>query len=263
MDKLSEVVYRVQNGRKTVVVHRDRLALYQPKKMVLIAPEENVTLSQITRHVESNWQSQSTDDEAKRQTTISSSSSTSTSTSTSSASSSEKKKSKKRRKYNKKDKKRSFTKKKTKRQRTLTSSSSSSSTSTSSSSSSDKKKSKKRRKYNKDKKMSFAKRMTTPDQVIHRYGYVLKTYQNCLSVRHALKKHHVEKTTMALTSIIAEVKIASEGENFPVPLYKEGTTLKEFTVKLKRLVESCPALNSKIAELKRCNKLLPLKWKFR
>lgn len=45
-DKLSEVVYRVQNGRKTVVVHRDRLALYQPKKTVLIAPEEIVTVSE-------------------------------------------------------------------------------------------------------------------------------------------------------------------------------------------------------------------------
>jgi len=57
---------------------------------------------------------------------------------------------------------------------------------------------------------------------------------------------HVDKTTMALTSIIAEVDIASEGENFGVSTYTEGTTLKDFALQFKGFVDSCPELKSKI-----------------
>lgn len=57
---------------------------------------------------------------------------------------------------------------------------------------------------------------------------------------------HVDRTTMALTSIIAEVDIASGGENLSVSTRTEGTTLKDFTLHFKGFVDSCPELKNKI-----------------
>ncbi|XP_073725970.1 coiled-coil domain-containing protein 106-like [Misgurnus anguillicaudatus] len=105
--------------------------------------------------------------------------------------------------------------------------------------------------------------MTTPEQVTHRYLQILTTFRKTKSIPESLKKHKVDKTTLALTNIIAEVAIASDGEDFTVPPYTAGTTLQSYAKDLLKFLSSCPQLKSKIEKMKAANKLLPIKNKFR
>ncbi|XP_049912545.1 coiled-coil domain-containing protein 106-like [Epinephelus moara] len=115
------------------------------------------------------------------------------------------------------------------------SSSSSLSFSSSSSSSSADRKKKKWKKTKKPAERPFGKRMTTPDQVGHRYKRILKTFQKTRSVSESLKRNGVDKTTFALMNIIAEVTIALEGEAYIPPPHDAGTTLQSYAKMLKEL----------------------------
>ncbi|XP_031159580.1 coiled-coil domain-containing protein 106-like [Sander lucioperca] len=105
-----------------------------------------------------------------------------------------------------------------------------SSDSESSSSSSDRRKRKKktkRKSIKKDKGAQFGKRMTTPEDVQHRYMAVLKTFQKTRSVNRSCEKHNVDRNTITYTVVIAEVHLAADSEEKArVPPFPGGSRLK-------------------------------------
>ncbi|XP_031167417.1 coiled-coil domain-containing protein 106-like [Sander lucioperca] len=124
-----------------------------------------------------------------------------------------------------------------------------SSDSESSSSSSDRRKRKKktkRKSIKKDKGAQFGKRMTTPEDVQHRYMAVLKTFQKTRSVNRNCEKHNVDRNTIAYTAVIAEVCLAADSkEKARVPPFPGGSLLK-YGKELKLFLDREPALKAKI-----------------
>lgn len=78
------------------------------------------------------------------------------------------------------------------------------------------------------------------------------------------KRLDVDRNTIALTAIIAEVLIASEGESLgPLPAFTDEDTISTFAKTCKDFLEENQCLREKIKQMKKDSELLPIKYKFR
>ncbi|XP_070842700.1 coiled-coil domain-containing protein 106-like [Chaetodon trifascialis] len=122
--------------------------------------------------------------------------------------------------------------------RKLMDSSESDSSDSGSDSSSEEEKRKKKRKNNKQNPAKFGKRVNTPEDVVHRYRAVLKEFRRTRSVSLSCKSLSVDRNTIALTAIIAEVLIAAEGEDFRLlPEFTEEDTIGNYAKTCKTFLE--------------------------
>lgn len=101
----------------------------------------------------------------------------------------------------------------------------------------------------------------TPDDVLHRYKAILKTFMKTRSVSHSCKQHSVDRNTIALTAIIAELQIIATPE-LHIPEF-QGGTLQKYAKKCKEYMDANPEVMSRITEMKRNRELLPIRYKFR
>ena len=103
-----------------------------------------------------------------------------------------------------------------------------------------------------------------PEDVVHRYRAVLKEFRRTRSVNLSCQTLDVDRNTIALTAIIAEIMIATEGENFgPLPAFTEGDTVGNYAKTCKDFLEGNKPLGDKITKMKKESELLPMKYKFR
>lgn len=103
----------------------------------------------------------------------------------------------------------------------------------------------------------------SPEDVVHRYRAVLKEFRRTRSVSLSCRTLDVDRNTIALTAIIAEIVIAAEGENFgPLPVFKEDT-VGNYAKTCKAFLEGNKPLGEKINKMKQDSELLPIKYKFR
>uniref|UniRef100_A0A3B1IXX1 Coiled-coil domain containing 106b n=1 Tax=Astyanax mexicanus TaxID=7994 RepID=A0A3B1IXX1_ASTMX len=111
---------------------------------------------------------------------------------------------------------------------------------------------------------AFGKRVKCPEDVLHRYKAVLKEFQRTRSVTVSCEKLNVDRNTIALTVIIAEVTIAAQGQDIGlVPEFREDETLNHFAQRCKAFLDENEELRDKIKELKKRSELIPIKQKFR
>lgn len=101
----------------------------------------------------------------------------------------------------------------------------------------------------------------TPDDVLHCYKAILKLFLRTRSVSHSCKQHSVDRNTIALTAIIAELQIIATPE-LHIPEF-QGETLQKYAKKCKDYLDTKPEVMSKITEMKHNRELLPIKYKFR
>ena len=78
------------------------------------------------------------------------------------------------------------------------------------------------------------------------------------------KNVYVDRNTIALTAIIAESVIATDGDDIgSLPVFREDDTLGNYAKTCKAFLEGNTVLGDKIKEMKVNNELLPIKYKFR
>ncbi|XP_030595553.1 protein FAM133-like [Archocentrus centrarchus] len=131
------------------------------------------------------------------------------------------------------------------------SSDSSASDSESSSSPSDGKKSKKAKKKKKKKVSQFGKRMKHPEDVKHRYMFVLKTFKKTHSLNRSCEKLNVDRNTIAYTAVIAEVLLVADSkEKCRVPPFTGGSLLK-YAKEVKVFLDDEPELRARIDKKKK------------
>lgn len=100
----------------------------------------------------------------------------------------------------------------------------------------------------------------TPEDVLHRYRALLKTYAKTRSLGNSCQRHDVDRNTIALTAVIAEVLIAVGEEKERMPKFT-GQTLKQFAKECKEFVDNEPGLMENIKKMKEKGELLPLTYK--
>lgn len=89
--------------------------------------------------------------------------------------------------------------------------------------------------------------VNTPEDVVHRYRAVLKEFRRTRSVSLSCKSLSVDRNTIALTAIIAEVLIAAEGEDFGLlPEFTEEDTIGNYAKTCKTFLEGNKPLEEKI-----------------
>ncbi|XP_030577064.1 uncharacterized protein LOC115796083 [Archocentrus centrarchus] len=143
------------------------------------------------------------------------------------------------------------------------SSDSSASDSESSSSPSDGKKSKKAKKKKKKKVSQFGKRMKHPEDVKHRYMFVLKTFKKTHSLNRSCEKLNVDRNTIAYTAVIAEVLLVADSEEkCRVPPFTGGSLLK-YAKEVKVFLDDEPELRARIDKKKKERELLPISYKIK
>lgn len=104
----------------------------------------------------------------------------------------------------------------------------------------------------------------SPEDVVHRYRAVLKEFRRTRSVSLSCKTLDVDRNTIALTAIIADIVIAAEDENFgQLPVFTEEDTLGNYAKACKAFLEGNKPLGEKIKKMKKDSDLLPIKYKFR
>ena len=81
--------------------------------------------------------------------------------------------------------------------------------------------------------------VTSPEEVVHRYQMVLKNFKKTKSVNRACNLYGVDRNTIALTAIIAEIHIAAEGVKCQMPKIGQGRVLRRMH---KRFLEENPVL---------------------
>lgn len=109
---------------------------------------------------------------------------------------------------------------------------------------------------------SFGKRVLSPEDVVHRYKAVLKVYRRNRSMTNTCEELRVDRNTIAGTAVIADVLIATEGEDFgEVPLFKEKQTLANYAKLCKAFVDANKPLLEKIEKMRKATELLPIKYK--
>ncbi|XP_059420333.1 coiled-coil domain-containing protein 106-like [Carassius carassius] len=123
-----------------------------------------------------------------------------------------------------------------------------------------KRKHKRKHKVREDKD-TYIRRVKTPDDVLHRYKAILKSFLRTRSVSRSCKLHNVDRNTIALTAIIAELQIIATPE-LHIPEF-QGGTLQKFAKKCKEYLDTKPEVMSKITEMKQNRELLPIGYKFR
>ena len=68
-----------------------------------------------------------------------------------------------------------------------------------------------------------------PEDVVHRYRAVLKEFRRTRSMSLSCEALNVDRNTIALTAIIAEIFIGAEGEDFgQLPVFIEGDTVGNY-----------------------------------
>ncbi|XP_051249102.1 coiled-coil domain-containing protein 106-like [Dicentrarchus labrax] len=129
----------------------------------------------------------------------------------------------------------------------MDSSDSSTSDSESDSSSEEKRNKKKRKNKKKENPAKFGKRVQGPEDVVHRYRAVLKEFRRTRSISLSCESLSVDRNTIALTAIIAEVWFATEGEDFGLlPEFTEEDTLGNYAKTCKTFLEGNNPLEEKI-----------------
>ncbi|XP_067298886.1 coiled-coil domain-containing protein 106-like [Pseudorasbora parva] len=149
------------------------------------------------------------------------------------------------------------------------SSSSSSSSSLPSSSSEDeryrKKKSKKKRTQKNRSKSAFSSatvRAKCPDDVLKRYKKVLRAYKKEGSMSRAFIKVGVDRNTLALTAVVAEIQIMNPDFFCSIPQFQpQKEKLFEFSQRCSEALT--PEIKASISAGKKNGKLLPIKYKYR
>ena len=98
---------------------------------------------------------------------------------------------------------------------------------------------------------------------MHRYRAVLKEFRRTRSMSLSCKALNVDRNTIALTAIIAEILIGAEGEDFgQLPVFIEGDTVGNYAKTCKAVFEGNHLLGKIIKTLKNNSELLPIKCKF-
>ncbi|XP_026108212.1 coiled-coil domain-containing protein 106-like [Carassius auratus] len=151
----------------------------------------------------------------------------------------------------------------------LNSSSSSSSSSLPSSSSEDercsKKKSKKKRTQKNRSRSAFsssAVRAKCPDDVLKRYKKVLRAFKKEGSMTRAFIKVGVDRNTLALTAVVAEIQIISPEFFRSIPQFQpQQEKLFDFALRCSEALTT--EMKASITSGKKSGKLLPIKYKFR
>lgn len=98
----------------------------------------------------------------------------------------------------------------------------------------------------------------TPEEVLHRYKEILKTFQKTKTFGGSCRKHDVDRATIQLTAAIAEVKIVCV--NTKIPEYT-GQTLKEYNKMCRDFIDTEPGLKDLIEKQKKDGQLLPIAYK--
>ncbi|XP_065131599.1 uncharacterized protein [Paramisgurnus dabryanus] len=112
-----------------------------------------------------------------------------------------------------------------------------------------------------EEKHATIRRVQTPDDVLQRYKAILKSFMKTRSVSHSCKQHNVDRNTIALTAIIAELQIIATPE-LHIPEF-QGGTLQKYAKECKEYMDTNPEVFNKINEMKRKRELLPIRYKFR
>ncbi|CAL8254549.1 unnamed protein product [Boreogadus saida] len=122
----------------------------------------------------------------------------------------------------------------------------------------------KKKKTIKKTRTAFGKRVQNPEDVVHRYRAVLKEFRRTRSMGLSCEVLNVDRNTIALTAIIAEIFIGAEGEDFgQLPVFIEGDTVGNYAKTCKAFLEGNQLLGEKIKKMKKNSELLPIKYKFR
>lgn len=74
---------------------------------------------------------------------------------------------------------------------------------------------------------------SNPDDVLHRYVTILAEFKKHRSVRLASQKFGIDRNTIALTAIIAEMNIADQEK---MPPFDDGDTLAGYSKKCKTVL---------------------------
>ncbi|CAL8342147.1 unnamed protein product [Arctogadus glacialis] len=124
--------------------------------------------------------------------------------------------------------------------------SSASDSETDSSSSEGGKRKRKKKKTIKKTRTAFGKRVQNPEDVVHRYRAVLKEFRRTRSMSLSCEVLNVDRNTIALTAIIAEIFIGAEGEDFgQLPVFIEGDTVGNYAKTCKAFLEGNQLLGEK------------------
>lgn len=103
----------------------------------------------------------------------------------------------------------------------------------------------------------FVFAVKTAQDVVHRYRALLKAYKKNRSIGTCCQVYDIDRATIALTAVIAEVHIVAETE---IPEYT-GQTLKAYAQQCKTFLESQPGLREEINQMKKNGDLLPVPYK--
>ena len=102
--------------------------------------------------------------------------------------------------------------------------------------------------------------MKTPEDVVNRYRAVLKTLKKTRSVTRSCERHDVDRNTIAMTAVIAEVYIAATEEEVRIPKFA-GSQLMSYAKEWKAFFDNEPQLQEKIKQMKDNAELLPVAYK--
>nr|XP_055076881.1 coiled-coil domain-containing protein 106-like isoform X1 [Misgurnus anguillicaudatus] len=121
---------------------------------------------------------------------------------------------------------------------------------------------KKTKRASKPKSTKHSSRATTPDDVLKRYNRVFHAFKKEGSISKACTKVGVDRNTLALTAVLAEIQLVDPEFYRSIPKFKaKEEKLCDFA---KRCLQSLTAdLRSTIENAKRERKLLPITYKLR
>lgn len=98
--------------------------------------------------------------------------------------------------------------------------------------------------------------VTCPADVERRYNILLKRFKKTRSFSGVLKHYGVDRNTIALTCIVAEVSLVAPEI---IPNFIVGQSIIAFAKALKIIVDGRQDVKDRIEEMKRATELLPLK----
>lgn len=104
----------------------------------------------------------------------------------------------------------------------------------------------------------------SPEDVVHRYKQVLKEFKRTRSLTKTCVALGVDKNTIALTAVIADVIIAGgeSGEYGELTPIGKKQTLAAYAKVCKAFLDDSPPLQQKIYEMRKATELLTITYKF-
>nr|XP_033492164.1 coiled-coil domain-containing protein 106-like [Epinephelus lanceolatus] len=115
----------------------------------------------------------------------------------------------------------------------------------------------------KPKKASFGKRVSSPEDVVHRYKKLVRMYKRTRSIPETCRAFDLDRNTIAGTAVIADVLIAGEGGGWgELPIIAEKQSLASFAKVCKAFLDANPTLKEKVDKMRKANELLTIKYKF-